>query len=159
LVGGLDEALAKWERAAAIMRASGADEFWFSIGRAQVLRAKGDAARALEDDTHALRAAEQIGADSMQSAEALNAEGLDLLALGRPGDAMEALERALAVREKGIVRPDFLAETRFALARALASSGGDMERARRLAEAARTGLSPDADAYGSFYAAARSEID
>jgi hypothetical protein len=59
-----------------------------------------------------------------------------LLDLARPRDAVAPLERALALREKNNGDPNELAESRFALARALWDANEDRARARSLAGAA-----------------------
>ncbi len=55
----------------------------------------------------------------------------------RPAEAIAPLERALAIREAGELDVGAVAETRFALARALWDAGRDRARARRLAATAR----------------------
>jgi tetratricopeptide (TPR) repeat protein/predicted Ser/Thr protein kinase len=66
--------------------------------------------------------------------------GLVLLHLGRPGEAIAALEEALRDRLAGGIAANYVAETRFALARALWSQPADHARALALARQAR----PDA---------------
>jgi len=70
------------------------------------------------------------------------------LALGQAERAMAPLEHALRLREGAPGNAANLAETRFALARALWDAAGDRRRARRLAEEARDGYAhaPDAEA-------------
>ena len=67
------------------------------------------------------------------------------LALGHPAIAAPAAERGLAMSEAqgDDAEPNELARLRFALARALWDTGGDRERARKLAEQAEAGQ-PDA---------------
>jgi hypothetical protein len=55
--------------------------------------------------------------------------------------------------------PEALAETRFALARALSDSGGDRARARALATRAREALRPLAERWGAQYSRALAQID
>lgn len=69
-------------------------------------------------------------------AHALTGLGQALNELGLAAEAVAHLERALAIRLAQAGDPVLLANTRFALARALASSGGDRRRARELALAA-----------------------
>ncbi len=56
---------------------------------------------------------------------------------GRPKTAVERLERALKVRGRKGLAPTLLAQTQFALARALHDSGEDRTRARELARKAK----------------------
>jgi hypothetical protein len=72
------------------------------------------------------------GREHPDVAYALQGLGDTHLAAGRPADAIAPLERALTIRAAGSV-PDDLAETRFALARALWDAGRDRPRARTLA--------------------------
>jgi len=69
----------------------------------------------------------------------LTALGKTLAAMGRGREAVETLERALRIREASEQNPEPLAETRFALARALATANGGRARSRALATAARDG--------------------
>ena len=66
----------------------------------------------------------------------LTALGRALLALARPSDALPPLERALRLREPGEEDPLLVAETRFALARALWDADRDHTRAVMLAKKA-----------------------
>jgi predicted Ser/Thr protein kinase len=63
--------------------------------------------------------------------------GIGLVDDGRPGDAVAPLEEALRVRVEGQLDPGLVAETRFALARALWSRPDDRARALASARAAR----------------------
>lgn len=63
--------------------------------------------------------------------------GLSWIGQGKPIQALVPLERALAIRTAGASAPDLLAETRFALARALWEGKGPSNRALALAEQAR----------------------
>jgi hypothetical protein len=83
----------------------------------------------------------------------LTGEGKALLALGSAGEALPLLERALLLRAKD-ADPVDVAETRFALARALVATGGDLKRARGLAEAAAAAYA----ATGEGYPRQRAEI-
>jgi tetratricopeptide (TPR) repeat protein len=80
---------------------------------------------------------EAYGSDHPLVANALTGLGQSLLALDRPGQALAYLERALALRQAHDTEATLLGNTRFALAQALVASGGDAERARSLALAAR----------------------
>jgi tetratricopeptide (TPR) repeat protein len=79
----------------------------------------------------------QLGAEHPFLAHPLTGLGLAHLAAGRPADALPPLERALRLREAREPDANMVAETRFALAKALWSAGTDRARARRLAEQAR----------------------
>ncbi|MCA9706124.1 MAG: tetratricopeptide repeat protein, partial [Myxococcales bacterium] len=83
------------------------------------------------------------GLDHPNVAYPLTGIGVSLLALAQPADALAPLERALTICTTQDVDPALLAETRFALARALwavsAAQGRDHPRAHTLAEQARDG--------------------
>jgi len=66
----------------------------------------------------------------------MTALGKDLLAQHRAGEAVPILQRALATREKTEPNAELIAETRFALARALWDVGAERPRAQALAEEA-----------------------
>jgi tetratricopeptide (TPR) repeat protein len=80
---------------------------------------------------------EQVGPDNAFVAYPLTALGNTLAAMGRGREAVAVLERALRIREAGERNPEPVAETRFALARALTKVGADPGRSRALATAAR----------------------
>jgi tetratricopeptide (TPR) repeat protein len=127
---------------------------------AAALRANGDARGALEEDERARAAASRAGeTGGYWESFALTGIGLDLLALGRPSEAVEPLERAVALRTKGAPACE-LSESRFALARALWEGGdaGARARARAVAEEARDDLQSDAKAHGGSFAASREAI-
>ncbi len=67
-----------------------------------------------------------------QLAEPLTGRGAALLALGRPGQALEALERAWAIRERHPTEELHAPDTAFTLARALWATGEDAKRDRAL---------------------------
>ena len=79
----------------------------------------------------------QLGPEHPFLAHPLTGLGLAHLAADRPAEALPPLERALRLREAREPDPNMVAETRFALARALWSAGSDRARARHLAEQAR----------------------
>jgi tetratricopeptide (TPR) repeat protein len=81
-----------------------------------------------------------LGEESVYVALPLQGIGEAELARGRPGAALAVLERALALRRQEGVAPFWLAETRFALARALWDAGADRPLARALAREAVEGL-------------------
>jgi tetratricopeptide (TPR) repeat protein len=99
-----------------------------------VLVEAGRTTEALGHFDRALRLRERaLGAQHPELAGPLTGRGEALLRLGRATEALVPLERALALREKHAVAPGELAETRFALARALWDSRKDAARARELA--------------------------
>jgi serine/threonine-protein kinase len=79
------------------------------------------------------------GANDLTLAGPLTALGECELAQGKAGEAVAVLERAAALRGDHGGGPIHVAETRFALARALWDSGGDRRRAVTLATQARDG--------------------
>ena len=70
----------------------------------------------------------------------LTGRGEALVKLGRPAEALAPLERALSLRESHEGAVQELAETRFALARALWDAHQDTARARQLAKQAGSAL-------------------
>ena len=162
MLGRADEAIPILERALGIMaplRARGTDGYYHHR-LAAALRVKGDARAALEQDRAALAACALAGdTGGHWESFALTGIGLDLLALDRPAEAVDPLERAVADRATGAV-PFEVAESRFALACALWETGARARsRARSLAESARDGLRADAERYGSWYATRRDAIE
>ncbi|HYO51239.1 serine/threonine-protein kinase [Archangium sp.] len=106
-----------------------------------VLVDAGRPTEALSYFERALRLREHaLGAQHPELAAPLTGRGEVLLKLGRPTEALAPLERALALRESHAVPPVELAETRFALARALWDSRKDGARARELAQKAESAL-------------------
>jgi serine/threonine-protein kinase len=81
----------------------------------------------------------ELGLDHPNLAYALTGIGISYLADGTAASAIVPLERAFKIREMHEIDPSTRAETRFALARALWEAGRDRQRARILAEDARTG--------------------
>jgi len=73
------------------------------------------------------------GAPPLQLARTLVAIGQSTQNLGRPGEAIEPLEKAVLLHQQGPAPPLEVAEGRFELARALWSAGRDRPRARQLA--------------------------
>jgi eukaryotic-like serine/threonine-protein kinase len=71
--------------------------------------------------------------------------GRALLEVGRASEAVPVLERALVRREAGEPDQVLVAETRFALGRALVAAGADRSRARKLIEEARVAYQKAAD--------------
>jgi tetratricopeptide (TPR) repeat protein len=106
-----------------------------------VLVEAGRASEAVAVLERAVRVREQaLGPKHPELAVPLTGLGEALLKLGRPSDALVPLERALALHESRAAPPVELAETRFALARALWESRKDTARARQLAQVAGTTL-------------------
>ncbi|HSZ84216.1 MAG TPA: serine/threonine-protein kinase [Polyangia bacterium] len=133
--------------------------------RGEYLTALGRPAEALAPFREALAGWEQqLGPDHPFVAYPLTGIGNAELALGRPKEAIAPLERALHVRESGASNePRALADTRFALARALWDADAELARARRLATQARdayalgkdTQQRADVDAWLSAHAPSR----
>jgi tetratricopeptide (TPR) repeat protein len=108
------------------------------LDRALVERELRRSADALADASRARAAMEKaFGPDNPSRAFAWTVEGEALTDLGRADEALAPLERALAARQAHPGDPKELAETRWALARALQSAGRDAARAHRLAAQAR----------------------
>jgi serine/threonine-protein kinase len=151
-LGRLDEAIALLVRTLADLERGcpGCDDAFLRHRLAAALRAKGDAERALAEDRRAQQTMTRLGAPDRERAWAMAGEGMDLLALGRPGEAVSPLESALALREKSAA-PAEIAEVQLALAQALWQSGGDRARALALAAAARDGYREDASRHGGYY--------
>jgi tetratricopeptide (TPR) repeat protein len=131
------DALAANERALRILR--------FGLGNshprvADQLNNRGEILTALgklEDALSAYQAAREIferefGQHDPSVAYALTGVGSTLLNMGEPRQAVELLERALHIRERQDPDPGRLAETGFALARALWETGTDRSRALTL---------------------------
>jgi eukaryotic-like serine/threonine-protein kinase len=88
----------------------------------------------------------QIGPDHQFLGYPLTATGRALVALSRPNEAIAPLERALGLREAKEADPLLVAETRFALARALWDANADRPRAGTLSEKARVAYANAKDA-------------
>jgi len=78
-----------------------------------------------------------VGPENAWTAYPLTALGRTLLAEGRMSEAAPILERAVRIRERSEPNAELVAETRFALARALWPLGGERRTAKKLALAAR----------------------
>src|SRR5262249_8643999 len=108
------------------------------INLADVDRRAGAWAHAIAGYHGALEAVEQaLGPKHPFAAEALTGLGRAELGRGAPLGAVAPLERALGLREQAKEDPHSLAETRFALGRALVEGGRDPARGRRLVREAR----------------------
>lgn len=139
------EALEPLRRAREMKRdALGGDhpDFAFStLALADALGEAGDIRGALAHYRQAAEVFEQaLGRDHYLTADGYLGIGLASIDLGRPAEAVAALEAALEIREAVEEDPRPLAATRFALARALVLAGGERRRARELAQAAREGF-------------------
>lgn len=141
-LGQLTEALETHERALALIRATwGADHpqtAYAHLNRVSIYRKLEQWDMGLEE----ARAAERIlsntfGSEHPLYAYAANAEGVILLLMGRPRQALEPLETAVRIREGVTTDPLVLAQSRFSLAKALWAVGADRDRALRLVEKAR----------------------
>ncbi len=85
----------------------------------------------------------QLGSENPLLGHPLTGLGMAHLTAGRATEAIPPLERALRLRDAHEPDPALVAETQFALARALWDAGTDRTRARRLAEQARDTYSRD----------------
>ncbi|WNG53486.1 tetratricopeptide repeat protein [Archangium gephyra] len=143
--GKTDEALQVLQRAVAAAELARGPEHPDVAGPSSslglVLVDAGRPAEALGHFERAVRLRERaLGAQHPELAGPLTGRGEALLKLGRPKEALGPLEQALALREKHTVAPVELAETRFALARALSDAHKDAARARVLAQEAVSSL-------------------
>lgn len=126
----------------------------FELGQTRLRAGRRDAARS--DYEKALRIWEHSrGKDHPDLAFALTHLALLDLDEDKPKPAIERLERALKVRGRKSLEPMLLADTQFALARALQMSGEDEARARELANKAKEGYA----AAGSRGADSLSAVD
>jgi eukaryotic-like serine/threonine-protein kinase len=107
---------------------------------ADVLVKEGHYGEAVPLYRRSLAIAGDNGQDASESGAGL---GIALLGLGRPADALVALEAALQWQEKNPDTPRYLAQARLGVARALWATGGDRVRARGLAAAAIQAYSTD----------------
>jgi tetratricopeptide (TPR) repeat protein len=134
-----ERALAHYQQALKIQEKSlsGGDPVLASTlnNLAEALRSLGRYGEAMKHDERALAIAEKaFGPHHPDVAYALHGMAEAHLGLSAPARAIPLLERALSIQERSASDPAALAETRFALARAL---GGGQERARKLAQQAR----------------------
>lgn len=120
---------------------------------AEAYRRLGDAERALARDREAMTMLAD-DADSLDAGFALTGLGVDLWMLGRSREALPYLEHAARIRAR-VKLPTTVADTQWALARALWDSGGDRARASALAGRAEDAFATAAKAYGSPAFAAR----
>jgi hypothetical protein len=114
---------------------------------ADALREIGEPVAALAEDEASL--ADLAGDEgSLSTLPPIAGKGLDLLLLGRAKEAIVPLEKAVNLCAK-VKLSTAVAETSFALARALWEGGGDRSRARALAASARVAYAATAERYGS----------
>ena len=135
------EAIANQEQARAIYAEKfGPDHYWVGAVDDNLgwsLYAAGRHADAITTFARAEATfAKATSTDHPVIADALTGRALSALSLGRAAEAVELLERAVKLRGAPDVDPADLAESRFALARALRTTGGDPARSRALAEQA-----------------------
>jgi tetratricopeptide (TPR) repeat protein len=149
----LSNALARMGRMSEALRVSGraydlfvqaygpaSTEAAFSLSNhSEHLLAVGQSAEALDAARRALAGWQAQVGEIHVLAYPLIVIGSALLDLDRPQEAVAPLERALRLREGHIQDARLIAKTRFALARALWSSGTNRPRARALAKQAREG--------------------
>jgi tetratricopeptide (TPR) repeat protein len=112
------------------------------VTKADILVASGKAREAMPlcDLANVVVEARGLASDRVYPADALRCKGDVLLALGKPSDALAPLERSLTFPVR--LLPWELPRVKFSLARALVATGGDLGRARALAEEARDALAP-----------------
>jgi tetratricopeptide (TPR) repeat protein len=106
--------------------------------RGDTLNALGRYPEARQSFEQALKIWERNLDPDVTVADALSGLGLSYLGESRPANAAVVLERALRIREANNIPPAEVAQTKFALARALWDSGQDRARACRLAIEARS---------------------
>jgi tetratricopeptide (TPR) repeat protein len=133
-----DDALVLMRRALEIHRRqqSWRDSARCEMNLADLLRESGHPDDALQPARAAAAAYAERAPGVPEHAYALTVLGEVELELGRPGNASTELERAVEMFEGGHWLPEEAALARFLLARSLVASGGDTERARKLAESA-----------------------
>ncbi len=159
LLGRGAEAIPLYRRSLELRRGSGNGEAFTRLSLARALRGVHQPAQALDEDRRAVSIYEQATPPPAWIAEALTGEGEDLLLLGRAGEAVRPLERALVVRNGPDADPEDRATTQFDLARALWDGGGGRSRAAALARAARQVFAPIAARFGAFHAASLRDVD
>ena len=116
---------------------------------AEVMRRRGAPAEALAYERTALAA---LADDrlSLVAETSLTGEAVDLIALGRPAEAIAPLETSLKILATSTA-PE-RSTPMFALARALDATGGDRARVASLAREAEAVLAPFAQRYGGQFA-------
>jgi tetratricopeptide (TPR) repeat protein len=145
-LGRSDEALAHVERALAILSkgvGTGHPDVANELNnRGDILNGMGRFREARESYEQARVILErELDANDPNLGYTLTGIGISYLGEGKPTNALLPLEKALQIREAEETDPTKIAETQFALARALWSMNRDRPRARVLAERARAGYS------------------
>ena len=151
--GAYTEAAELYERAVSILQpAHGAahprvGNILIALAAAQ-LAATGDAAKAAAAYERAIEVFEAAyGPDHPGVANALLMKADLALSEGAAAEALPVAERALRLRTTQDVPPEELAHAKFSVARALADSGGSIDRARTLAQQALEGFASVAPRY------------
>lgn len=144
--------MAKSQQALAIYEKSAgreSEEVAFTLNRiGEILLDQRRFAAALQQYRRALTIYEKtLGPDALNTAYALTGIGRSSIELHDASGAIAPLERALVLRQRQPGEPFLVAETRFALARALVAGGGDRDRARKLARSARDGYAASGAGY------------
>ncbi|HVV49306.1 MAG TPA: serine/threonine-protein kinase [Polyangia bacterium] len=142
-IGRNDEAIVHEDRAIAILQAKlGAAHPEVApqlSNRGETLNALGRYKEALQSFERAATIWErELGPDAAYLAYPLTGIGLSYLAENKPDNAIVALRRALKIREGVQTEPRDMAETMFALARALWAANREHDQAKQLAEQARS---------------------
>jgi serine/threonine protein kinase len=136
-MGDLAGALAAHDRAFAIVSKRGGILGAVACERGETLRLLHRYAEARDMFAISL-GAEQADLDASSALTGLGQLNLDT---GKPVEALSPLRRALEIRERDERDPTLIAETRFALARALWASGTNRRQALTLGQAARSAYS------------------
>jgi tetratricopeptide (TPR) repeat protein len=150
-LGQYDEALAHLQQSLAINeKAFGATHSYVGFTLADIgscFSLKGKHDQALKLYRRAMTILETaLGPEHPQLAQALTGIGRQYVELHVPQKGIAPLERSLALAEKNSGDAVVLADTRFALARALSDLGRDLKRARELATLARDAYAADGEA-------------
>ncbi|HKD43705.1 MAG TPA: tetratricopeptide repeat-containing protein kinase family protein, partial [Myxococcaceae bacterium] len=150
-LGRQDEALDYFRRSLALYEAALGPDHWELANPLEdigsILASRGEYEPAIANFERAAALVEKTFGPDMLVASLLTKIGRAAMGLGDSRKAISSLERALSIREKHPERATDLAETRFALARALKKSGRDRERAMTLAANAREAYVTAGDKY------------
>jgi tetratricopeptide (TPR) repeat protein len=159
-----DESVASYRRALSIRRAAlGEDSGEVAVSNVELgwsLLAAGLSGEATERFTLAEHVAQTVvGRPSLLVARAMEGRGVADLARGQASKAVVVLEEALMLLERTGSDPAYIARLNYQLSRALAASGGDRERARRLALTAQERLGKPDSTEGRSIAAWLAELE